>query len=66
MVAFKASAASGSWSWSSVGDGVERVVPGGVGMGERDGGIMMRFILHESCASTTGRRFSMRVLVKCE
>ena len=50
MVAFKASAASGSWSWSSVGEGVERVVPGGVGMGEGDDGIMMRLFLRESCA----------------
>jgi len=30
MLVCSASAANGSWSWSSVGDGVERVVPGGV------------------------------------
>jgi len=37
MAALEASAASGSWSWSSVGEGVERVVPGGVAGGEGGG-----------------------------
>jgi len=40
MVGLEASAAIGSWSWSSVGEGVERVVPGGVGGGEEGGGII--------------------------
>lgn len=34
--AFSASAARGSWSCSSVGDGVERVVPRGVAIGFED------------------------------
>lgn len=39
-LALEASAAIGSWSWSSVGEGVERVVPSGVVGGGGDGGII--------------------------